>query len=61
MFTSYPPFIKYIHGGKDASWWAGHFGVKITLSSFKFDILHVAGPYEGETELPEEKVCCSYS
>ena len=59
VFTSYPPgcrFIKYSHGGKDNRFWAGHYGVKMTLSSVKFDFWHVAGPYEGVFQLPEQKV-----
>ena len=39
-----------MHGGKDDRFWAGHYGVKMTLSSLKFDFSHVAGPYEGVFE-----------
>ena len=59
MFTGYPPgcrFILYSHGGQDTKFWAGHYGVKITLSSLKFDFSHMAGPYEGIFHLPEQKV-----
>lgn len=59
VFTSYRPgcrYIKIIHGGKDGNWWAGHYGVKITLSTLKFDFSHTAGPFEGELELPDQEV-----
>lgn len=62
VFTSYPPgcrYIRYIHGGHDEKWWAGHYGVKITLSSLRFDFTHIAGPYVGEFKLPEQQPCDS--
>lgn len=39
-FRGYGPgvqFIEYRHKGKDANWWQGHYGVKMTLSSVKLD------------------------
>ena len=59
MFSNYLPGCRYIkikHGGQDTKWWAGNFGVKITLSSVRFDFSHTAGPFEGEYKLPSQEV-----
>ncbi|KAL3872997.1 hypothetical protein ACJMK2_036161 [Sinanodonta woodiana] len=40
MFQNYGKGLKYIqytHGGQDTQFWAGHYGVKITLSSIMFN------------------------
>ena len=60
VFSNYLPgcrYVKIVHGGQDANWWAGHYGVKITLSTVKLDFSHTAGPFQGDYSLPEQQVC----
>ena len=52
-FSGYKPgvrYIRYFHGGKDTQFWAGHYGVKMTLSTVRLDLKNTAGP-EKQAEL----------
>ena len=59
MFKDYLSGVRYIkilHGGQDTQFWAGHYGVKITLSDVRFDFSHTSGPFVGEYKLPPQEV-----